>query len=78
MPDKYLRCLEAVKRKQTKKCQTGKQFGKKVDGKMCYNWYGICAPLRGKGKIHTGPRGGKYIMVKGKKRYLTSTKGPSK
>lgn len=77
MPAKYDRCIKAVKSKQTKKCQRTQQFGKKVDNEMCYNWFAICSKYRSgttkkmvRRKIHVGPRGGKYIIVKGKKKYI--------
>lgn len=43
---KYERCVMAVKSKQTKTCLKRKAWGKKVNGKRCYNPWAVCARLR--------------------------------
>ena len=66
MPSKYDRCVKAVTKKQPASCATKKAWGKNTAG--CYNPWAVCARL----KVHTGPRGGKYTLVKGKKKYIKS------
>jgi hypothetical protein len=39
---KYCRCLLSVAKKQSPECLEGKQWGKTIGGKRCYNPYAVC------------------------------------
>lgn len=78
MSDKFEACVMAVKAKQKAKCASSN-----YKGKGCYNPWAICnksvgskespnkkSPTKKGRKVHTGPRGGKYHLIKGKKVYL--------
>ena len=80
---KYERCVLKVKEKLPKKCLKKKAWGKRINGKMCYNPWAVCTKTVGrskskygkkrskrKRKIHTGPRGGRYYICKGRKVYV--------
>ena len=83
---KYERCVLKVKAKQSAWCaRHGYQaYTKDPAGNRCYNPWSICTATVGrpkskrrskrrknvKRKIHTGPRGGKYYIRKGRKIYV--------
>lgn len=72
--NKYERCIQSVKRKQDSWC-TDHKFKRGVNprtGKKCVNPWAICTTSVGRPtrKVYTGPRGGKYVIVKGVKKYI--------
>lgn len=68
MPAKWERCIEKVKQKQLPSCSP------KYDKVGYYNPYKICNRLRKdtseEDMIYTGPRGGKYRIISGKRVYI--------
>lgn len=68
---KYERCVQKVKAKQPRKCAD-----QKWKGQGCTNPFAVCTKSTGyrkpisERKVYIGPRGGRYVMVKGVKTYI--------